>query len=385
MVEDELVEILTEYKTIAESEHNSFVSTLVNNPNFAQVVFNSLQGFEERGKGSDVLGQLCDLLFSIYRRDPEYKSFALQFLPHLAFIYLLNYGEKDEFGCIETWLIGIHNIESADTSSFRIPSLNQNSIYHESNQILESRQSSLSEMERGPGITVKRIPPMQIKSFNSMNKMPVIAFLFSVYTGRLPDIQRISGEYTCKLCSRMITRGFNFGTKKGHRRNLSYGSDSGMRSPRVLPNRLHLSSALLLEILQIGHWAIFNQCFGVGMHLIRDIEFRARHSSMDSVLLVSRALLQMAPNGPSIEEQRYISTPSQLSKNIITNASFRTKKLEGDIPRLEDDEGPSSLESKMTIITEEEEEGGQETRKGRDMENIADKIKARMENVLLLS
>jgi len=31
----------------------------------------------------------------------------------------------------------------------------------------------------------------------------------------------------------------------------------------------------------------------------------------------------MAPNGPSIEEQRYISTPSQLSKNIITNASFR--------------------------------------------------------------
>ena len=31
----------------------------------------------------------------------------------------------------------------------------------------------------------------------------------------------------------------------------------------------------------------------------------------------------MAPNGPSLEEQRYISTPSQLSKNIITNASFR--------------------------------------------------------------
>ena len=29
----------------------------------------------------------------------------------------------------------------------------------------------------------------------------------------------------------------------------------------------------------------------------------------------------------------------------------------------------------MTIITEEEEEGGQETRKGRDIENIADKIK----------
>jgi hypothetical protein len=346
MVEDELVEMLTEYKTMAESEHNSFVSTLVNNSSFSSVVFNSLQGFEERGKGSDILPQLCDLLYNIYRRDPEYKTFALQFLPHLSFIYLLNYGEKDEYGCIETWLIGIHNIEAAETTSFRIPSLNLNSIYHESNQILEPRPTSLTEAERAGCITVKKNPPVQIKTFNSMNKMPVLAYLFSVYTARLPDIGRQAAEFTCKLCSRMITRGFNVGPRKGHRRNLSYGSDAGVRSPRLLPNRLHLSSSLLLELLQLGHWAVFNQCYSVGMHLIRDIEFRARHSSMDSVLLVSRALLQMAPNGPSVEEQRYISTPSQLSKNIITNASFRTKKLEGDIPRLEEDDGPSSLDSK---------------------------------------
>ncbi len=45
----------------------------------------------------------------------------------------------------------------------------------------------------------------------------------------------------------------------------------------------------------------------------------------------------MAPNGPYLEEQRYISTPSQLSKNLITNASFRAKKLEGDIPRIPGD------------------------------------------------
>ena len=46
----------------------------------------------------------------------------------------------------------------------------------------------------------------------------------------------------------------------------------------------------------------------------------------------------MAPNGPYLEEQRYISTPSQLSKNLITNASFRAKKLECDIPRVETSE-----------------------------------------------
>lgn len=72
MVEDELVEILTEYKTIAESEHNSFVSTLVNNPNFAQVVFNSLQGFEVLTyiticrKGTDHSTQTLNFLILVF-------------------------------------------------------------------------------------------------------------------------------------------------------------------------------------------------------------------------------------------------------------------------------------------------------------------------------
>ena len=92
----------------------------------------------------------------------------------------------------------------------------------------------------------------------------------------------------------------------------------------------------------------------------------------------------MAPKGPSVEEQRYISTPSQLSKNIITNASFRTKKLEGDIPRVEEEEGAGggSEGSKMAPITEEE-ENVQEGKKSKDKDadNIADRIKAKMENV----
>ena len=30
-----------------------------------------------------------------FRRDPEYRQFALQFLPHLAFVYLINYGKSN--------------------------------------------------------------------------------------------------------------------------------------------------------------------------------------------------------------------------------------------------------------------------------------------------
>ena len=43
----------------------------------------------------------------------------------------------------------------------------------------------------------------------------------------LIDMSRHSVDFTCKLASRMVTRGFNIGSKKSHRRNVSYGSDQG--------------------------------------------------------------------------------------------------------------------------------------------------------------
>jgi len=389
MVEDELRELLLDYKNMAESEHSAFVSSLMMNSNFVTLVFNSLQTFEERSKNTEVLPILCDLLFNIYRRDPEYRHFALQFLPHLAFVYLINYGDKQQFGCIETWLVAIHNIEAKDPISFRIPKLTQNSIYHEPHSITDSR--IINSPPEVPGDKssyniVEKTPLPQVKSLNSQNKLPIIGFLLGVFSGLLVEMSRLSVEFNCKLATRMVTRGFNIGGRKTHRRTVSYGSDPGMRSPRILPARLSLSSSVLLELLQLGYFAIFHESHHAGMCLIRDIEFRAKHGSMDSVLLVSRALIKMAPHGPSVEEQRYISTPSQLSKNIITNASFRTKKLETDIPRVEPDEegGTGSLDASklmMAIVEEEGEVREGEAKKSKDGENITDKIKARMENV----
>merc|ERR1719228_866867 len=88
-------------------------------------------------------------------------------------------------------------------------------------------------------------------------------------------------------------------------------------------------------------------------------------------------------------EAPHISTPSQLTKNMITNASFRTKKLEGDIPRIETDEDAANGE-RMGVISEEAETEMDKSNRikeneavvdGVDKVNIADKIKAKMENV----
>ena len=44
-----------------------------------------------------------------------------------------------------------------------------------------------------------------------------------------------------------------------------------------------------------------------------------------------------------------ISTPSVLTKNMITNASFRTKKLECDIPRVESEEDSANLNQGLPL------------------------------------
>ena len=70
-------------------------------------------------------------------------------------------------------------------------------------------------------------------------------------------------------------RGFHISTtRKSHRRNTSYGSDSGARyeylicafksyhlvcrSPRNSQTRITLPSGVYLELLQLGYFAIFN-------------------------------------------------------------------------------------------------------------------------------
>jgi len=153
--------------------------------------------------------------------------------------------------------------------------------------------------------------------------------------------------------------------------------------------RIPLCPTVFLEMLHLAYFAIFNGYGSVGTQLVRDIEFRGRHDSLANVLMVSRAVLQIATRATGSVEAPHISTPSQLTKNMITNASFRTKKLEGDIPRVETEDEATTGE-RMGVISEEAETEVEKSNKNKENEavvdgvdkvNIADKIKAKMENV----
>ena len=61
-----------------------------------------------------------------------------------------------------------------------------------------------------------------------------------------------------------------------------------------------------------------------GCQLVRHVELRGRRDCLAEVLLVSRAVLQLSTTATRTIDPPHISTPSQLTKNMITNASFRS-------------------------------------------------------------
>lgn len=60
-------------------------------------------------------------------------------------------------------------------------------------------------------------------------------------------------------------RGFNIG-KKTHSRNRSYGSESGLRSPRACIIRIPLCPTVLLEMVHLAYFSMFNG-YGVRVDL----------------------------------------------------------------------------------------------------------------------
>lgn len=411
MADQNLSELLTEFQNLAESEHHGYIDSIVSRPENATTIFAALTFFEEKSKPHELLEPLCDLLFTIYRMgkngEKGYRKFTIQFIPNLVYLYLQNYSEKHEFSFLETLLISIHNIEQSDTEhsrkSFKVPSIGTSSIYHDANLISESRIFAMPDtgLERGHNnnatCNVSQVP---LSHINAQNRHKVVSHLFSLFSYMLGALTKECLEWSCRASSRMIIRGFEQDVRhngaKTHYRVPSYGSEStaSKLSSKPSVNRISLPSSVYLDLLNLSYFAIANS-YGVasGVKLAKDIEFRAKYECAASVILVSRAVAQLAATSSgNIAETPQIATPSVLTKNMITNASFRTKKLEGDIPRVENDEEIQAQAEKMGMIVEEAEaeverinklnmKDGQDIMDGVDKVNIAEKLKDKMENV----
>ncbi|XP_049857807.1 hyccin isoform X2 [Schistocerca gregaria] len=355
---------------------HSFAVSLEHNHSLIAALHSVL---EERGRFADLVDPVCSQLFELYRsKQPDLQRFTLQFLPTLIFVYLNSVAHGDKKSCrsVETLLLGLYNLEVVDESgqpkiiSFRLPSLAQGSIYHEPMSLAPLTESALRRWEECNTKPVQWGPMPQVETLNAQNRLKVMTALLFLYNQQLSLASKSALEYLSKVCSKIVTQGFS---KPGHHQRSSYGSDSSSLVPRLLP-RIPVASQFLLELLHGAYFSLFNGAAAAAQAALDDLHTRACFEGYPEVVLATNAVrnsLQVntsgqptdGPMGISVALTPATTTVTTVSKSMITNASFRTKKLPDDIPiqtSKEDGSVSGTPESKnLSAITEEGEGDGE--------------------------
>ncbi|KAG8036051.1 hypothetical protein G9C98_004630 [Cotesia typhae] len=262
-----------------------------------------------------------------------------------ALYVLLEERNKYSENCrsVETLLIGLYNLEvvsetgDSKTVSFRLPSLAMLSIYHEPSSLTHASltESAVRHFEECNSKLVRWGPLPQIETLNAQNRLKVMTALLFIYNQQLSYIQKSALEQLCKVATKLVTQGF---PKPGHHQRASYNESSFV--PRLLP-RIPVTNQFLLEFLHGIYFAMYNDCWYVGCQAVDDIHNRVCYDGYADVMLVTNAIRNSSSSGPSgllgdaslgisVALSPATTTPT-ISKSMITNASFRTKKLPDDL------------------------------------------------------
>lgn len=388
-------EWLSEYSALQPSEMRSFAAEHEHNHEIASAVYELLSDCvsgnatskgdspEKVLQDSQMLENVCTQLFSFYRsKETELQLFALQFLPSLIYAYLSTVakGDKRTFRCIETLLIGLYNYEVMDENgkakvvSFRLPSLAQASIYHEPLSLAPQflTESALRRWEECNTKLVNWGPMQQVEGLNAQNRLKVMTALLFVYNRQLSLLPKMALRDLCISASSLVKQGFSTPNK----------SDGPTKQATV--QRIPVSSHFLLELVQGAYFAMFNEFYTLALQAVNDIDRRASYELLPDVMLVTGAVinsLQSNPSGQPCDGPMGISvalSPATntvtMSKSMITNASFRTKKLPDDIPIQAGMPIPSESTDVLSSITEENENENVSVQRGTAVRNSKPKL-----------
>lgn len=384
MAESIISDWISEYKSLQDSELRSFAAQHENDFEISKALYTVLN---ERAKYKDLIYPVCNQLCNFYRSNEiELRRFTLQFVPMMIYLYLSSVALGDKKGCrtIETLLIYIYNIEvSSDDGtskvvSFRMPVLAQASIYHEEKTL---HPSDLRRWEENSNKEISWGPLPSIESINAQNRLKVMTALLFTYNQQLNQIHKPALYHLCRTTSLLVNQGFP--KASGHMHRPSYGTDpTSPQSASSSPNqtslsiskpvpRIAVSSQFLVELAHANYFAMFNEFASAAIEAVNDLHSRACYEMLPEVILVTNAIrnsLHANPSGQPSDGPMGISvalTPATttvtVSKSMITNASFRTKKLPDDIPI----QGPTKEENgQLSSINEESESGGDGPKSG---------------------
>ncbi|XP_064540287.1 hyccin [Drosophila montana] len=368
LVKDWLSDYQRARRQPADSE--AFVVEHETDPEIAEAIFTI---FSDRQRNEDLIHDICQQLLAFYRA-PEVTlhKFPLQFLPVLIYTYLhaVAAGDKKASRGVETLLICIYNGEvSTDDGgqkvfAFRMPILAQASVYHEVKQL---PMTDLRRWEENCNREVKWGPHLRIESINAQNRMRIMAALLFCYNQQVNLTQKSSLLHLCRVASQLVNQGFT--TKSGHGHRMSYGSDpaTGATFPKPSSPRIPLSASFLIELVHAIYYAMFNGFGTVAIQTLEDIHNRASYEMFTELILVTNAVrnsLHANPSGQPNDGPMGLSialTPAtntvttSVSKSMITNASFRTKKLPDDIPiQVQDLTQPQGTQHLASVMEETE-------------------------------
>uniref|UniRef100_A0A224YD23 Hyccin n=1 Tax=Rhipicephalus zambeziensis TaxID=60191 RepID=A0A224YD23_9ACAR len=361
-------DFLLDCKSVTEAEVHTFANTIRDNNELIEAIILVL---EEKEYHRDFLEPLCEQLFIFFQAQEEaLRQFAHYFLPCVIGHYLSSVHRRDlrkSLNCLEILLLGAYNLQILDhegkptTTTYHIPSISKPSIYHEPISLPQPQltENMLSKLEHGDSKVVQG-PYPAVDVMSASNRLQVAIVLMRVYNQSISSMPQASRASFCKMCSRVV----NQGTLETVRR-MSF--DSSL--PSNFAPRVNLNPQILLEMLQAIYYSMFNGLFALAHQALNDIHRRAMQQMYSDVLVVTSAVKNSlmasqcgqpaeGPMGISVAISPTTSTTT-VSKAIITNASFRTKKLPDDIPIPEDNMDSLPLPTDaglLGIIKEEGEE-----------------------------
>ncbi|XP_063901568.1 hyccin [Zophobas morio] len=352
-----ILDWMEEFESLTESEIHTYSSEQEHNHEVMVALYDILTE-PYRYKGQNLIDGICQQLLDFYRSGEEQlKRFALQYIPTLVFLHLTD----KSYTSIQALLVSLYNLEVIDskgqprTISFRVPSIAQSSIYHDSSNLEPAfiAENSLRRWEECNSKLVSWGPLPQVECLNAQNRQRVITALVFLYNQQLASVITQGIEHTCRGISRLVSQGFS---SSGSARS-SINSDCSFNQG-VVP-RIPVSSPLLLEFLHTVYHAAEKGAAGA-VQALHDIIQRANYETYAEVLLAANAVKNLIQHSPSVSVTPRPSQSRSISKSMITNASFRTKKLPDDIPIQDEHQTEVPLDS----ITEEQEEADKSKSRG---------------------
>ncbi|XP_049822953.1 hyccin [Aethina tumida] len=339
---------MEEFDSLTESEIPTYSTEQEHNHEVMIALYDVLSD-PSKYKTDHIIDGICRQLLDFYRcGEPQLKKFAMQYIPSLVFLHLTD----RSYLAVQTLLVSLYNLEVIDskgqprTLSFRIPSIAQSSIFHDSNSLEPAfiAESSLRRWEECNSKLVSWGPLPQVECLNAQNRQRVITALVFLYNQQLANVINQGIEHTCKGISRLVTQGFRYSDSA----RSSVASDSSIQ--QSIQPRIPVSNSLLIELLHIVYHSA-ERGAGGAVQALHDITQRAKYETYADVLLAANAIQSLLLHSTSFSVTPRPHTHS-VSKSMITNASFRTKKLPDDIPIQDEQQADAPLDS----ITEEHEE-----------------------------